>query len=161
MSEHALKQYLTFGLDREIFALDIGKVREVLEFTDVSKLPRTPEYMKGVINLRGHAIPVLDMRSKLGMAKADQTVDTCIIILDVLFETGTRTLGVVVDSVREVIDISKDTIETPPNFGSSLDASYIEGLGHQGEQFIIILDVDSVFANEETVLRRALETQAA
>ena len=161
MSEHTLKQYLTFGLDREIFALDIGKVREVLEFTEVSKLPRTPDYMKGVINIRGHAIPVVDMRSKLGMEQAGQTVDTCIIILDVLFENGAHTVGAVVDSVREVIDISRDTIEPPPSLGSSIDASYIEGLGHQGDQFIILLDVDSVFANEETALRRTLETKAA
>ncbi|AMK11520.1 chemotaxis protein CheW [Pseudodesulfovibrio indicus] len=161
MSEQAVKQYLTFGLDGEVFALDIVKVREVLELTDVSKLPLTPDHMKGVINIRGHAIPVVDMRSKLGMDKAGRTVDTCIIILDVLFESGVLTVGIVVDSVREVIDLSEEAIEPPPRLGSSVDASYMAGLGYQGDQFIILLDADSIFADEEVPLKQAPETKAA
>ncbi|WP_316900009.1 chemotaxis protein CheW [Pseudodesulfovibrio indicus] len=161
MSDYAFKQYLTFGLGREVFALDIGKVREVLEFTDVSSLPLTPDYMTGVINIRGHAIPVVDMRSKLGMEMAGRTVDTCIIILDVLFESDVLTVGVVVDSVREVIDLSEEAIEPPPNLGNSVDASYIAGLGHQGDEFLILLNMDSVFADEEDPLRRAMGAKAA
>ncbi len=148
MSEDTTTQYLTFVLSEEVFALDIVKVREVLELTSVSKLPRTPDYMKGVINIRGHAIPVVDMRNKLGMREAARTVDTCIIILEVRDGSGIHTIGAIVDSVREVVEIGADDIEPPPSLAQSVDAIYIKGLGCKDGRFIILLDVDSVFAGE-------------
>ena len=142
-------QYLTFTLGKEIFALDIVKVREVLELTTVSEIPRTPEYMKGVINLRGHAVPVVDMRLKLGMSQIEHTVDTCIIILEVRFGEESIVMGALVDSVREVFEMSENDIEPAPKMGASIEASYIKGMGRQDDQFIIIVDVDSIFSAEE------------
>lgn len=150
-------QYLTFTLGKEIFALDIVKVREVLEFTTVSEIPRTPEYMKGVINLRGHAVPVVDMRLKLGMSEIAQTVDTCIIILEVVFGDDAIVMGALVDSVREVFEMSDNDIEPAPKMGAAIEASYIKGMGRQEEQFIIIVDVDRIFSEEELVAVKDLE----
>lgn len=142
-------QFLTFTLGKEIFALDIGKVREVLELTTVSEIPRTPDYMKGVINLRGHAVPVVDMRSKLGMSEIVNTVDTCIIILEVSYADEQLVMGALVDSVREVFEMQADQIEPAPKMGASVKAEYIRGMGRQGDNFIIIVDVDSIFSEEE------------
>lgn len=153
-------QFLTFTLGKEIFALDIAKVREVLELTTVSEIPRTPVYMKGVINLRGHAVPVVDMRVKLGMSETEHTVDTCIIILEVAFDTEAIVLGALVDSVREVFEMSENDIEPAPKMGTSIEASYIKGMGRQEDQFIIIVDVDRVFSEEELVEVRGLEADS-
>lgn len=142
-------QYLTFSLGKEIFALDIVKVREVLELTTVSEIPRTPEYMKGVINLRGHAVPVVDMRLKLGMSQIEHTVDTCIIILEVNYDGDLLVMGALVDSVREVFEMLAEDIEPAPKMGASVKAEYIRGMGRQGDNFIIIVDVDSIFSEEE------------
>ncbi|KAB1441076.1 chemotaxis protein CheW [Pseudodesulfovibrio senegalensis] len=142
-------QYLTFVLGKEIFALDISKVREVLEITKVSEIPRTPKYMRGVINLRGHAVPVVEMRTKLGMERIDDTVDTCIIILEVLLEDELLAIGALVDSVREVVEMPDREIEAAPKMGSAINADYIKGMGRQGDNFVIIVDVDSVFSKKE------------
>lgn len=150
-------QYLTCTLGREIFALNIGKVREVLEVTEVSEIPRTPQYMKGVINLRGHAVPVVDMRLKLGMSETENTVDTCIIILEVNHAGEQLVMGALVDSVREVVEIHDDEIEPAPKMGASIEASYIKGMGRQGDAFIIIVDVDSIFTEEEMKMVNAAE----
>ena len=140
--EHSAKQYLTFGLGGEIFALDIGRVREVLELTEVCGLPGTPGDMKGVISLRGHAVPVVDMRGKLGMGPGEPTVDTCIIILET---RAAEVMGIVVDSVCAVVRIEREDIEPAPTAGGMRRADYIEGLGHSEGRFIILVDVDAVF----------------
>lgn len=154
-------QYLTFTLGKEIFALDIVKVREVLELTTVSEIPRTPEYMKGVINLRGHAVPVVDMRLKLGMSQIEHTVDTCIIILEVAFENEAIVMGALVDSVHEVFEMSEHDIEPAPRMGAAIEASYIKGMGRQDDRFIIIVDVDRIFSENELMAVRELETDSA
>lgn len=142
-------QFLTFTLGKEIFALDIVKVREVLELTTVSEIPRTPDYMMGVINLRGHAVPVVDLRLKLGMSQMEHTVETCIIILEVSLGDEVIVMGVLVDSVREVFEMLEDDIEPAPKMGAVVDNNYIKGMGRQGESFIIIVDVNSIFSGEE------------
>ena len=152
-------QCLTFTLGKEIFALDIVKVREVLELTTVSEIPRTPEYMKGVINLRGHAVPVVDMRLKLGMSQIEHTVDTCIIILEVAFDDDAIVMGALVDSVREVFEMSENDIEPAPKMGAAIEANYIKGMGRQGDQFIIIVDVDRIFSEEELMAVKELEAE--
>ncbi|MGE4420981.1 MAG: chemotaxis protein CheW [Pseudodesulfovibrio sp.] len=154
-------QFLTFTLGREIFALDIAKVREVLELTTVSEIPRTPEYLKGVINLRGHAVPVVDMRLKLGMSPIQQTVDTCIIILEVAFGDEPIVMGALVDSVREVFEMAESEIEPAPKMGAAIEASYIKGMGRQEDQFIIIVDVDSVFSEEELLAVKKMDEEKA
>jgi len=153
-------QYLTFTLGKEIFALDIVKVREVLEITTVSEIPRTPEYMKGVINLRGHAVPVVDMRLKLGMSEITHTVDTCIIILEVCFGEEVVVMGALVDSVREVFEMDQSDIEPAPKMGAAIEASYIMGMGRQEDQFIIIVDVNAIFSEEEIAVAQNIKDQA-
>ncbi|WP_419778816.1 chemotaxis protein CheW [Maridesulfovibrio sp.] len=155
-------QYLTFTLNKEIFALDIVKVREVLELSTISTIPRTPEYMKGVINLRGHAVPVMDMRLKLGMSPTEYTVDTCIIILEVDYSDEEMiVMGALVDSVREVFGMSEDDIEPAPKMGSSIEANYIKGMGRQEDQFIIIVDVNKVFSEEELLLALDIDNESS
>ena len=142
-------QYLTFTLDEEVFALDIGKVREVLDFTTVTRVPRTPEFMRGVINLRGNVVPVVDMRQKFGMSATEKGVNTCIIIIEVTVDEETTVLGAMADSVQEVLDLEPDQIEPPPRIGTKLNIEFIRGMGKRDEGFVMILDVDKVFSADE------------
>ena len=142
-------QYLTFKLDQEVFAVDIGKVREVLEFTTLTKVPRMPDFMRGVINLRGNVVPVVDMRLKLGLTMTEKTVDTCVVISEVAVDGERTVLGALVDSVQEVIDLDASNVAPPPHMGSRVDASVIRGMGKREDQFIMILDLDKVFTATE------------
>lgn len=154
-------QYLTFKLENELFALDIGKVREVLDFTTITKVPQTPDYMRGVINLRGSVVPVVDLRLKFGMAMAEQTVNTCVIIVEVELDGEKVVMGAMADAVQEVMDLEPDQIEPPPRIGTKLNTDFIKGMGKHNEQFIIILDIDKVFTTGELALVQELEGQAA
>ena len=151
-------QYLTYKLGDEVFALDISKVREVLDFTTVTKVPRTPEFMRGVINLRGSVVPVVDLRLKFGMTKTEKTVNTCVIIVEVSVDGETTILGALADSVQEVLDLDAGHIEPAPKIGSTVYHDFIRGMGKHNEQFIIILDVDKVFSADELALVQ--QTQA-
>lgn len=142
-------QYLTFKLDQELFAVDIGKVREVLEFTTMTKVPRMPDFMRGVINLRGNVVPVVDMRLKLGLSKTEKTVDTCVVISEVAVDGERTVLGALVDSVQEVIDLDASSVAPPPHMGSRVDSAVIRGMGKREDQFIMILDLDKVFTASE------------
>jgi len=148
-SASSTSQYLTFKLDQELFAVDIGKVREVLEFTTMTKVPRTPDFMRGVINLRGNVVPVVDMRLKLGLSVTEKTVDTCVVISEVSVDGETTVLGALVDSVQEVIDLDASHVAPPPHLGSRIDAAVIRGMGKRDDQFIMILDLDRVFTSED------------
>jgi len=145
-------QYLTFKLDEEIFALDIAKVREVLDYTTITKVPRTPEFMRGVINLRGSVVPVVDMRLKFGMTKTDKTVNTCIIIVEITLVGETVVLGALADAVHEVIELEPEQIEPAPKIGTRLKTDFIRGMGRRNDAFIIILDIDKVFSSDELSL---------
>ena len=149
MNQEENHQYLTFKLDDEVFALGIDKVREVLDYTSVTKVPQTPDFMRGVINLRGSVVPVVDMRLKFGMAKTEKTVNTCIIIVEINLEGETTILGALADSVQEVLDLEPHQIEPAPKIGTKLRTDFIRGMGKRDEQFIIILDIDKVFSSEE------------
>ncbi len=142
-------QYLTFKLDDEVFALDISKVREVLDFTTITKVPRTPEFMRGVINLRGSVVPVVDLRLKFGMTKTENTVNTCIIIVEVTVDEETTVLGALADSVQEVLDLEPGHIEPAPKIGTRLNTEFIKGMGKRDNTFIIILDIDKIFSVNE------------
>jgi purine-binding chemotaxis protein CheW len=142
-------QYLTFKLDQELFALDIDKVREVLDFTSITKVPQTPDYMRGVINLRGSVVPVVDLRLKFGMTMAEHTVNTCIIIVEVEMDGEKVVMGAMADAVQEVLDLEPDQIEPPPRIGVKLNTDFIRGMGKHDDQFIIILDIDKVFTISE------------
>ena len=145
-------QYLAFKLADEVFAFDITTVREVLEFDTVTKVPQTPEMMKGVINLRGSVVPVVDMRVKFGMGATEKTVNTVIIIIEVDLDDESTLIGALVDSVKEVMDLDTDHIEPPPSIGTQLNTEFIRGMGKQDGQFIIILDIKKIFSADELAL---------
>ena len=142
-------QYLTFKLGDEVFALDITKVREVLDFTTVTRVPKTPEFMRGVINLRGSVVPVVDLRLKFGMTVTEKTVNTCVIITEVTVDGDTTVLGALADSVQEVLDLEPGSIAPAPRIGTKLRTEFIKGMGRRDDRFIIILDVDKVFSSDE------------
>lgn len=147
-----LAQYLTFTLDSEIFAVNISKVSEVLDFTTITKVPRTPEFLRGVINLRGSVVPVVDMRLKFEMPKTERTVKTSIVIIEIVLGGETTVLGSLVDSVQEVLDLEPGQIEPAPRIGTRLRTEFIKGMGKRDDQFIIILDIDKVFSLDELTL---------
>ena len=142
-------QYLTFKLAEEIFAFDVAKVREILELTSITKVPQTPEFMRGVINLRGSVVPVIDLRLNFGMQCTEQTVNTCIIVVEVNLAGEILVLGVLADSVQEVVEMEPDHIEPPPQLGTKLNTEFIKGMGKVENDFVMILDIDKVFSSEE------------
>ena len=145
-------QYLTFSLDGEIFAIEVSKVREILDFTEVTCVPQMPTFMRGVINLRGSVVPVIDMRIKFGMPAVADTVDTCIIIVEVQIDNETSVVGALVDSVQEVLDIEGDQIEPPPRMGSRMNSDFLHGMGKHDERFVMILNIDKVFSSDELAM---------
>ena len=147
--ETTANQYLTFVLDNENYALNVAKVREVLELTELTKIPRMPDYMKGVINVRSKVLPVVDLRLKFEMDEAEETVDTAIIVTDVAAGDDSVTIGCRADAVDQVIDIPPENIEPPPRVGTRISADFIQGIGKVDEKFIIILNLDQVFAADE------------
>ena len=147
-----MNQYLTFKLDEEVFGLAIGKVREVLDFTTVTRVPQTPAYMRGVINLRGSVVPVIDLNLKFGMKQTEKTVNTCIIIAEIEMDGERTILGALADSVQEVVELEPDQIEPAPQIGTNLNTEFIKGMGKRDEVFIILLDIDKVFSYEELAM---------
>jgi purine-binding chemotaxis protein CheW len=153
-------QYLTFKLRDEVFALDIGKVREVLDFTTVTKVPQTPDFMRGVINLRGNVVPVVDMRLKFGLSITEKTVNTCVIITEIDVDGETTVVGAMADSVQEVLDLEPDQIEPPPRIGAKLNTDFIMGMGKHNDQFIMILNIDKVFSAIELADTKGFDLSA-
>lgn len=144
-----VSQYLTFILDGEVFATEITRVREVLEYTDITPVPRSSEYMKGIINLRGSVVPVIDMRLQFGLPETDITIDTCIIIIEVNVGGENIVIGALTDSVREVIDLYREQQEPAPTFGSRINNDFIKAIGKASDdKFIIMLDIDKVFSHD-------------
>ncbi len=142
-SDHGGK-YLTFKLTDEEYGVEILKVREINGIMDITAVPQMPAYMKGVINLRGKVIPVVDLRLKFGLKEIDHTEQTCIIVVDVGKE-----IGIIVDTVSEVLDVSEENIEPPPAMGGSVDTSFILGMGKVGDTVKILLDIDKVLNSDE------------
>ncbi len=142
-------QFLTFKLAEDIFAIDVVMAKEVLDFADVTKVPQTPGYMLGVINLRGSVVPVIDMRLKFGIEETDMTRDSCIIVVEVDVEGEPVTVGALADSVQEVMDMTESQIEPPPRIGTRLNTEFIKGMGNLGEKFVIILDINKVFSADD------------
>jgi len=152
-------QYLTFTLEGEQYALSVLKVREVLEFTKITKIPRTAAYMKGVINLRGSGVPVIDLRVKFGMQELEASKDTSIIVMEVDGTDGNVVIGALADSVQEVIELEPSQIEPAPRFGTKLATDFILGMGKKDDTFIILLDIDKIFSSDEVNLLNKLEKQ--
>ena len=138
-------KFLTFILGKEVYGIEILKVREIIGLMDITTVPQTPEYMKGVINLRGKVIPVIDLRLKFGMPEEEHTQETCVIVVEV----NNTSLGIIVDSVSEVSDINGGEIEDAPSFGQGIDTSFIMALGKVKDKIIILLDIEAVLSSEE------------
>ncbi len=149
-------QYLSFTLREEAFSVEISKVREVLDVTTLTKIPRMPDYLAGVINLRSNVVPVVDLGVVLGMPAIEKTVNTCIMIVDinVAGEAAPVQMGVLTDSVQAVLDLSEEDIESVPKMGTNLNTDFIKGMGRMNEKFLILLDIDRVLSSEgKAVLR--------
>ena len=143
-------QYLTFSLDREKYAFEVFQVREVLELVNITRVPKMPIYMLGVINLRGSVVPVVDLRLKFDLNVSKETLDSSIIILEVELDDGEEILlGAFVDSVHAVIDLDNSQIVPAPRIGIKLDTEFIQGMGKIDENFIIILNINKIFSKEE------------
>ncbi len=145
-------KYLTFGLAGEEYGLEILKVREIMGMMDVTAVPQTPEFVKGVINLRGKVIPVVDLRLKFSLDEAERTEETCIIVVDL----GTVETGIIVDRVSEVLDIAAEDIDETPAFGGSVDTDFILGMGKIDGSVKILLDIDKVLAADDIATVRAI-----
>jgi len=146
-------KYLTFSLGIEEYGIGILKVREIIGMMPITSVPRTPGFIKGVINLRGKVIPVVDLRLKFEMGAADYTERTCIIVVEMANGTGTIQMGIVVDSVSEVLNIKRSEIEETPTFGANLSADYILGMAKIGGGVKILLDIDRVLGGAEMSAR--------
>jgi len=138
-------QFLTFTLGEEVFAMDIRTVREIIQVGPMTTVPLMPGFVRGVINLRGAVVPVIDLQSRFGRPRATVGKKTCIVIFDAIRDGERVELGLLVDAVSEVIDITPEQIEPPPNFGSAVRRDFIQGMGKVGTRFVIILEPDKAF----------------
>jgi purine-binding chemotaxis protein CheW len=142
-------KYLTFALANEEYGLEILKVREIIGYMDITAVPQTPHHVKGVINLRGQVIPVVDLRAKFGMETVEITDQSCIIVVEITQGDRSFSTGIVVDHVQEVLDIDGQDIEATPQFGSAVDTSFILGMGKIGDSVKILLDIDCVLGGDD------------
>jgi len=146
---HLAGKYLTFKLAEEEYGLEITKVQEIIGLMPITKVPRVPDYMRGVINLRGRIIPTVDLRAKFGLEQVEDTERTCIIVVEVASSKGKINVGTIVDQVAEVLDIAPDEIDQAPEFGTNLQTDFILGVGIVKGSVKILLDIDAVLTTEE------------
>ena len=152
MTARALSSYITFKLGDELFAIDVARVREVLDLSEITRVPTAPPYMRGVVNVRGSAVPVVDLRLKFGLPQTADTVDTRIVVIELELDGELTVVGGLADSVREVLELDRSEIREPPRIAMRWRADMIEGMGKKGEQFIIVLDIARVFATGDALL---------
>ena len=145
-------QYITFKLGDELFAINVGQVREVLELPQITNVPTAPPYMRGVVNVRGKAIPVVDLRLKFGLPPAKDTVNSRIVVMELELDGEPTVVGGIADSVHEVIELEPSQINPPPRIAMRWRTELIEGMGRRGEDFIIILNITEVFTSKEVAL---------
>lgn len=160
MSEESANQYLTFTLHAERFAIPVAQVREILDLVPIVRVPQLPSFVSGVINLRGKVLPVVDLSLKFGLAAAEKSRDTCIVVLEFSDDEGRVEVGALVDAVQEVIVLTAAEIEPPPRLGHGLENKLVAGMGKTAQGFIILLDVDRIFASAESQLLHTLPKEA-
>src|SRR5690349_8894324 len=142
-------QYLTFFLAEEEYAVNIQKVKEIIEYSSVTKVPKVPRWIRGVINLRGNVVPVVDLAVRFGQEDRPTTKTTCIVIVEVQQESENTVMGVIADAVNQVIGLNPDDIEQPPAFGTRIRLEYLAGMGKLGKKFTLILNIDHVLSAAE------------
>ena len=152
MTTRAISSYITFKLGDELFAIDVARVREVLDLSEITRVPTAPPYVRGVVNVRGSAVPVVDLRLKFGLPSTTDTVDTRIVVIELELDGELTVVGGLADSVREVLELDRSEIREPPRIAMRWRADMIEGMGKKGEQFIIVLDIARVFAIGDALL---------
>jgi len=145
-------KYLTFSLASEEYGIGILKIKEIIGMMPITSVPQTPEYIKGVVNLRGKVIPVMDLRLRFGIPAMDYTERTCIIVVEISGQAGTVQIGVVVDAVSEVLNVKSEDVEPTPSFGTKLNTDYILGLAKLGGGIKILLDITRVLSSEDEML---------
>jgi len=145
-------QYITFRLGEELFAINVGQVREVLDISQVTHVPTAPPYMRGVVNVRGSAIPVVDLRLKFGLPCTVDTANTRILVLELDLDGEQAVIGGLADSVHEVIDLDPSQIDPPPTIAMRWRSEFIQGMGKRGDDFIIMLDIGAVFSHDALAL---------
>lgn len=143
------QRFLTLTLGQEVFAIDIFSVREILDYAEITRIPQTPEFMRGVVNVRGSAVPVVDLRMKFGLGQVERTLNTRIVIVEIRRDDAVSVMGALADSVKEVLELETDRIDPPPRMGAAVRTDFIRGIGKHAERFILILDVDKVFSSDE------------
>jgi len=147
-------KYLTFALGKEEYGIAILKVREIIGHMTITAVPRMPDYVRGVINLRGQVIPVVDLRSRFGMQPKETTDQTCIIVVDIHHEGRSFHAGLIVDRVQEVLNITQDNIDDAPQFGTDVDTNFILGIGKAGSAIKVLLDIDCVMEGMGTLMAK-------
>ena len=146
-------QYITFKLGDELFAINVGQVREVLELSLITKIPSAPDYLRGVVNVRGKATPVADLRLKFGLPTTADTVNSRIVVMELELDGELTIIGGIADSVHEVVELEQNQINPPPRIAMRWRTELIQGMARRGDDFIIILNINQVFASEVTVLQ--------
>lgn len=149
MADSPSAQYLTFWLGEEMFALDIRSVREIIQYAPMTSVPLMPAFVRGVINLRGAVVPVIDLNARFGRPAASVGKKTCVVIFDSMRDGERTELGLMVDAVSEVVEIADDAIEPPPNFGTSVRRDFIRAIGRRGDRFVVLLEPDRAFDVDE------------
>jgi purine-binding chemotaxis protein CheW len=156
--EAVQQQYLTFFLADEEYAVGIQRVKEIIEYTAITKVPKVPMWIRGVINLRGNVVPVVDLAVRFGMEERPITKTTCIVIVEVQQEAEHAVMGVIADAVNQVIDLAPKDIEEPPAFGTRVRLEYLFGMGKLGKKFALILNIDTVLSAAELLTVSSLQT---
>jgi len=149
--EELVGKYLTFALGNEEYSVPVLKVREIIKIMDITAVPQVPEYVKGVVNLRGKVIPVVDLRLKFGFPAQDYTERTCIIVVEVALANGSRMMSIIVDHVLEVLNVTAEQIEQTPEFGDEIQTDYMKGIAKVQGQVKILLDLDRVLGVDGTI----------
>ncbi len=145
----AESRFLTFTLGEIFFALNIHSVREILDLPEITRIPGAPDYMRGVVNVRGTAVPVMDLRMKFGLGQVEKTVNTRVVIVEIAKNDSTSVVGALADSVKEVLELEPEAIDPPPSMGAAVRTDFVRGIGKHGGRFLLILDVDKIFASED------------
>ena len=157
----ATARYLTFRLGEELFAINVAKAREVLDLSHITRVPTAPSYLRGVVNVRGNAIPVVDLRHKFGLPQSADTLTTRIIVMDLLIDGESVVVGGLADAVHEVLELEPNEINEPPSIGMRWRTDLILGMGRRNDRFTIILDIERVFSTDEVTLLAGTAESAA
>lgn len=154
------RQFLTFVVADEEYAIEILRIREILAYVPLTRIPRAPKFVAGVMNLRGLVVPVIDLRMKLGLSATEISSRTCIIILEIEGAEGMTTMALLAEEVRQVIELAETEIEPPPTFGTRIDLSFLLGMGDLGDHFALLLDADKVLTALELIAAAEAVTES-